>query len=130
MLNGGVVTLGLPILNCFLNDNGTAWADGTPLPLRYGTWFWGLGMNSQVFVPKTVGAGFDLPEEIQMLAPVRDKINLFTNFNAFRDAMPNLCHTTGWIILRSGSAPAVTTRDVRKVVQNTRTKTVSPVRRW
>jgi uncharacterized protein DUF1552 len=105
MLNGGVVTLGLPILNCFLNDNGTAWADGTPLPLRYGTWFWGLGMNSQVFVPKTVGAGFDLPEELSALQPVRDDINVFTNFNALRDSSPNLCHYTGWIITRTGSAP-------------------------
>ena len=28
MLNGGVVTLSLPLLNCFLNDNGTALASG------------------------------------------------------------------------------------------------------
>jgi hypothetical protein len=63
-------------------------------------------MNKGIFVPKKVGQGFDLPEEIESLAPVRDKINLFTNFNAFRDAAPNLCHTTGWMILRSGSAPA------------------------
>ena len=50
MLNGGVVTLGLPLLNCFLNTNGTALAaTGAPLPVRFGTWFWGLGMNSQVF---------------------------------------------------------------------------------
>src|SRR5581483_8893990 len=26
MLNGGLVTLGLPLLNCFLNENGTALA--------------------------------------------------------------------------------------------------------
>ena len=56
MLNGGVVTLGLPLLNCFLNDSGTAMASGAPLPLRFGTWFWGLGMDSTVFVPTTVGA--------------------------------------------------------------------------
>ncbi len=40
-----------------------------------------------------------------MFAPIRDKMNLYTNYNAFRDAAPNLCHTTGWVILRSGSAP-------------------------
>ena len=27
-LNGGVVTVTLPFLNCFLNDNGTALASG------------------------------------------------------------------------------------------------------
>jgi Protein of unknown function (DUF1552) len=106
MLNGGVVTLGLPILNCFLNDNGTAFAaTGAPLPVRFGTWFWGLGMNSQVFVPKTVGANFDLLEELSALSGVREHINLFTNFNALRDSSPNLCHYTGWIITRTGSAP-------------------------
>jgi len=105
MLNGGVVTLGLPLLNCFLNDNGTALASGAPLPLRFGTWFWGLGMNSQVFIPKTVGANFDLPEELAALATVREHINVYTNFNAFRDSAPNLCHYSGWIILRTGAAP-------------------------
>jgi Protein of unknown function (DUF1552) len=106
MLNGGVVTLGLPILNCFLNDNGTAFAsDAAPLPVRFGTWFWGLGMNSQVFVPKTVGADYELPEELSALANVRQHLNLFTGFNALRDSSPNLCHYTGWIISRSGSAP-------------------------
>ena len=70
MLNGGAVTLALPLLNCFLNENGTAMASGAPLPLRFGTWFWGLGMNAKVFVPKTVGANYDLPEELSALAPV------------------------------------------------------------
>jgi Protein of unknown function (DUF1552) len=105
MLNGGVVTLGLPLLNCFLNSSGTAFATGAPLPLRFGTWFWGLGMNSSVFVPKTIGANYDLPEELAALSAVRQHVNLYTNFNAFRDSAPNLCHYSGWIILRTGSAP-------------------------
>src|SRR5581483_7111214 len=105
MLNGGLVTLGLPLLNCFLNENGTALASGAPMPLRFGTWFWGLGMDSQVFVPKTVGANWELPEELAALADIRPHINLFTNFNAMRDSSPNLCHYTGWIITRTGSAP-------------------------
>ena len=105
MLNGGVVTLGLPLLNCFLNSSGTALASGAPLPLRFGTWFWGLGMDSSVFVPKSVGANYELPEELAALAGVRQHLNLYTNFNAFRDSAPNFCHYSGWIILRTGSAP-------------------------
>jgi len=105
MFNGTAVAVGLPLLNCFLNDNGTALASGAPIPLRFGTWSWGLGMSKSIFVPKKTGPGFDLPEEIAMFAPIRDKMNLYTNYNAFRDAAPNLCHTTGWVILRSGSAP-------------------------
>jgi len=105
MFNGTAVAVSLPLLNCFLNDNGTALASGAPIPQRFGTWSWGLGMSKSIFVPKKTGPGFDLPEEIAMFAPIRDKMNLYTNYNAFRDAAPNLCHTTGWIILRSGTAP-------------------------
>jgi hypothetical protein len=102
---GGMIAVGLPLLDCFLNDNGTALAAGTPLPVRFGTWFWALGMNSQVFIPTTRGADFELPEELGSLADVRHEVNLFTNFNALPDSAPNFCHYTGWIITRTGSAP-------------------------
>jgi hypothetical protein len=105
MLNGTAVSVALPLLNCFLNDNGTALASGAPIPVRFGTWAWGLGMNKDIFVPRKLGAGYDLPEEIIALTPVSQHINLYTNFNGFRDAAPNLCHKTGWIIARSGMAP-------------------------
>lgn len=105
MLNGSAVTIALPFLNCFLNENGTALASGAPIPQRFGTWSWGLGMSEAVFVPKKTGPNFDLPMEIASLAPVQEHINLFTNFHVFKDAAPNLCHHSGWVILRSGIAP-------------------------
>jgi hypothetical protein len=105
ILGGSAVTVGLPLLNVFLNGNGTALADGAPLPVRFGTWAWGLGMDESIFVPKKTGANFDLPEEIATLKDVQKHINLFTRFNGFRDAAPNLCHKTGWVIARSGIAP-------------------------
>ena len=52
LLGGGAVTVGLPLLDCFLNNNGTALANGQPMPLRIGTWFWGLGFADNVFLPK------------------------------------------------------------------------------
>ena len=105
MLNGSAVTIALPFLNCFLNENGTALASGAPIPQRFGTWSWGLGMSEAIFVPRKTGANFDLPPEIASLAPVQQHINLFTNFHVFKDAAPNLCHHSGWVILRSGIAP-------------------------
>lgn len=105
MLNGGAVTVALPFLDCFLNEHGTALASGAPIPQRFGTWSWGLGMSEAIFVPKKVGADFDLPPEITSLSEVQKHINLFTNFNVFKDAAPNLCHHSGWVILRSGIAP-------------------------
>ena len=106
ILNGSAVTVALPLLDCFLNGNGTALANGKPMPVRFGTWFWGLGMDQKIFVPKKVGAGFELPEELESLKPIKDQINVFTNFNAFRDSSPLLCHYTGWVIMRTGIAPA------------------------
>ena len=58
MLNGSAVSVALPLLNCFLNENGTALASGVPIPMRFGTWSWGLGMNKAVFVPKKTGTNF------------------------------------------------------------------------
>ncbi|HEY6644812.1 DUF1552 domain-containing protein [Povalibacter sp.] len=105
MVGGVAVNVALPLLNCFLNTNGTALASGAPMPVRFGTWGWGLGMTSKIFVPKTYGANFDLPEEISALAPIRQHINLISNTQAFRDNYQNLCHYTGWVIARTGSAP-------------------------
>ena len=44
----GDFEVGLPLLDCcLLNDNGTAMAaTGRPLPVRFGTWFWGLGCHA------------------------------------------------------------------------------------
>ncbi len=107
MLAGSAIQVALPLLNSFLNDNGTALASGAPIPLRFGTWQWGLGMSKDgiVFLPRKTGANFDLPPEIEALKPIQEHINLFTSFDSFRDAAPNLCHHTGWVILRSGIAP-------------------------
>ncbi|MEA3300892.1 MAG: DUF1552 domain-containing protein [Pseudomonadota bacterium] len=105
MMAGSAVTVGLPFLEVFLNAQGTALASGAPIPTRFGTWFWGLGMNERIFVPRQTGANYDLPEEIAALAPVRDQVNIFTNFNATTDGRPNLCHYTGWVVLRCGAVP-------------------------
>jgi len=105
MLGGGAITVGLPLLNVFLNGNGTALADGKPMPTRFGTWHWGLGMQTDVFVPKKTGLNYDLPEEIVAFKPIQQYMNLYTNVTAFRDNFENLCHYTGWVILRTGSAP-------------------------
>lgn len=106
MLNGTAVTVALPFLECFLNGNGDALADGTPMPTRFGTWFWGLGVNSHIFVPKKVGAGYDLPPQIASLEGVSQHVNLYTNFDVMTDGRPNFCHYTGWVALRCGEAPA------------------------
>lgn len=107
MLNGVGVSVALPFLECFLNVNGTALASGRPMPVRFGTWGFGLGGTSDIFVPRKTGANYDLPEEIAAWAPVRDDINLFSNGSAFPDSSPNRNHFTGWVVSRTGVAPEV-----------------------
>ena len=105
MVGGSAVTVGIPLLNYFLNTNGTALADGEAMPVRFGTWFWGLGMQTNIFTPGKTGLNYDLKEESAIFKPIQPDINLFTNFTAFRDNYENLCHYSGWVICRSGQAP-------------------------
>lgn len=109
MMNGGAVTVALPLLNCFLNGNGTALASERPMPVRFGTWYWGLGVAKSIFEPKTTGAGYELTEEMAPLKDVKQHINVFTNLTAFRDSYENFCHYSGWVIGKTGVAPATRT---------------------
>src|SRR3954465_2789226 len=89
MVGGGAVTVGLPLLNVFLNGNGDALADGRPMPVRFGTWYWGLGVARDIFVPKKTGAGWEITEEMESLRPIQKHINVFSNFTAYKDNAQN-----------------------------------------
>jgi hypothetical protein len=67
-LVGGTISMGLPLLDCFLNSNGTALAQGAPLPVRFGAWMWGCGMNPDRWNPTTEGGGYELSVELQAMA--------------------------------------------------------------
>ena len=106
MMGGGAVSVALPLLDCFLNENGTALAaTGAPLPVRFGTWFWGCGLNPGRWVPKKLGAGYDTPAEIAVLAPYRDKVNVYSGFKVMTDGKPAVVHYSGSMGILTGSAP-------------------------
>jgi len=93
---GGVVSIGLPILDCMLNTNGDAFAaSGEPVPVRFGTWFWGLGFGEGQWVPKDAGANYELPGPMAPLAPMKKKLNLFTGAEVFLEGKANETHFTG-----------------------------------
>lgn len=94
MMQGATVGVGLPLLDVFLNDNGTALADGSPLPVCFGTWFWGLGLSPGQWEPKQTGADFQFGPQLRMLEPIKDKINLFSNMQVFLDGKPNTAHVS------------------------------------
>jgi len=97
MLAGSAVTVGLPILDCVLNENGTAFADtGAPLPTRFVAWFWGLGIGEEPdWAPKTAGKDYELPWRLQALQPFKKRMNLFSGGQVFLDGVANETHFTG-----------------------------------
>ena len=107
VLNNTAIGVTLPFLDCFLNGNGTALASGAPLPLRFGTWFWGLGVTPARWIPSKIGADYDLKEELKVIEKYRKQISILTGFDVLLDGQPNLPHISGWIALRSGTAPAI-----------------------
>jgi len=115
VLGGGAVTLGIPALDIFLDGHGQAWADGAKLPVRFGTYFWGLGLTDTPaggtrWVPKTIGAGYEITPELEALRPVKDKVSVLSGFRVIGDGRPNIVHWTGHASILSGVAPAMNNR--------------------
>jgi len=104
VLAGAGVGVALPLLDIFLNDNATALASGAPMPVRFGTWFWGLGVNPQRWYPDTPGANYVLKEESMVFAPHKAKISILGNFAIPLDGKPNIPHISGGAAIRTGIA--------------------------
>jgi len=111
VLGGATVCVGLPALDMFLDGNGRAYANGAPLPTRFGTYFWGLGLTHTPagtrWVPTKTGAGWEMTPELKSLEGVREKISVFSGYRVIGDGKPNLVHWSGHAAILSGSAPAV-----------------------
>jgi len=96
MLAGGAVSVGLPILDCVLNENGTAFADtGAPLPSRFASWFWPCGFGEGDWRPRTAGRDYELPVQLAALKPLKEKVNLFSGSQVYLDGTANQTHFTG-----------------------------------
>ncbi len=106
LFQGATVAVALPYLDCFLNSNGTALAAGAPLPVRFGTWFWGLGVTPGRWHPTTIGRDYDLPPELTPIAAQKDKITIFSGFDCLTDGKPNFPHATAGPAFRTGIAPS------------------------
>ncbi|MCZ6643311.1 MAG: DUF1552 domain-containing protein, partial [Gammaproteobacteria bacterium] len=105
-LGGATVAVGLPFLNLFLNSNGDALAStGAPLPRRFGTWFFGCGMNPLRWTPATLGDDWELPPELLPIQNVRDRMNILSGFSVLMNGEANQVHRTGVFGTLCGGAP-------------------------
>jgi hypothetical protein len=115
VLGGTAVWVAFPILDYFLDSKGTAFADGAKLPVRFGTYFWGLGLTDTPtggtrWVPSKSGRGYEIMPELEALAPVKEKVSVFSGFRVIGDGRPNLVHWSGHASILSGVAPAASGR--------------------
>jgi hypothetical protein len=105
-MHGAAVTVALPLLDCLLDSNGEAMAaTGAPIPTRFGTWFWGCGINSARWIPDKVGADYDLKAELAPIGPWKNKVTVLSGFNCLLDGKPNLPHWSGVMATFAGAAP-------------------------
>lgn len=105
-LHGSAVAVGLPLLNCFLDGNGQALASGQPLPVRFGTWFWGCGVNESRWTPDKLGTGYDFKPELVAMKPYADKLTVLSGFNCVLGDKPPLMHWSGIMGTLTGAVPS------------------------
>src|SRR5438067_13407484 len=109
VLNGSAVTVALPFLNCFLDGNGAALADGSPKRIRFAHWFFGNGFTAgRQWWPDQTGSltGVTLPHEISPLEAVKDKLNILSHLDVLTDGRANRPHVTGWQGFWQGTVPS------------------------
>lgn len=102
-LQGAAVGMALPLLNCFLNDSGKAFADtGQRIPTRFGTWIWGCGFIPELWIPEQTGSNYKMPAHLAPVEKYRDKLTLLSGFDVRLDGVANKPHVTGCLGLRTG----------------------------
>src|SRR5579872_164932 len=97
LAGGASVTVPLPRLVGMLNDNGTAYAAGGAMPVRFGVWFFGNGIIPNRWVPSRTGVGdtWTLSEQLAPLQEVKPYLNVVTGLtikvpnNAAHSSMPS-----------------------------------------
>ncbi len=94
-MGGAVITVGLPLLDCFLNGNGTALAaTGKALPTCFGHWYQSLGLNPGMWIPEKIGANYENNVQLKLFDPFRERMNIFSGMKYFLDGRPHETHTS------------------------------------
>ncbi len=108
MVGGSIVALALPPLEAMLDAHGEALADGTQLPRRLVTWFWGNGValtngsdaGSPIrFFPSQTGPGYELTPQLQPLESVRDHVSVLSGFQVSASIPNRRGHHDGCAVL-------------------------------
>ncbi len=108
VLAGGAVSVGLPMLEYFL-DRGQAHACGGVIPVRFGLFFWGNGNKPDRWLPSGEGETWELSPALEPLANVKSRIAVLTGL-AIKTGNSEP-HTSGSAGILTGAAPLVESDD-------------------
>jgi hypothetical protein len=112
LAGGAAVTIGTPLLDAMLNENGTALAGGGEIPKRFAVWFWGNGSDPDRWAPAVTGPDWTPTEMLAGIAGVKDYINVVsgmtlpTHFHLGDGAARNP-HVEGAIAMLAGGNPVI-----------------------
>lgn len=84
MVSGVGVSLWLPVLDVMCNENGTAFAQGTPLPTTFGIFFWGNGVYPGAdWTPNATGDGdaWQLPPALSSFSALKGDMTFVTGLD-------------------------------------------------
>jgi hypothetical protein len=111
LVGGAAVSIGLPTLDLWLDSNGSAFADGSALPRRFGVFYWGNGVIPSRWVPTGEGVGdaWALSEQLAPFAPVKDKLTVVTGTRVMTGN--SLAHAAGASGILTGAPITVTNSD-------------------
>jgi hypothetical protein len=107
VIGGGTVGIALPLMDLFLDGNGAALASGAPMPTRFASFFWGLGLTPTRWEPKTVGKNYDTPPQLAFLqGSLKERASVFSGFTVKLNGRPSHPHWTGMAAIMTGQCPA------------------------
>ncbi|MFV8749761.1 DUF1552 domain-containing protein [Nannocystaceae bacterium ST9] len=81
LVGGSLASIALPPLDAMMNLTQTAFADGTDMPVRYVSWFWGNGIVPDKWEPTGVGPNWQLSPHLMPLAAHKDYLNVVTGLD-------------------------------------------------
>ncbi len=117
---GAAAVVALPFLDCFLDSKGQALAATTQrIPTRFNTFFFGLGLTTQLWVPKKAGRDYEMTGQLKPLEPYKKKLNVFSGMRVMVDDNPNFQHWSGNAAIVTGIAPTKASQFDSKTIDQT-----------
>ena len=97
LLGTSVVGLTLPVLEGMLDQNGEVYAQGIPIPTKFGVWFWGNGVRPEHWIPNGHGQGnqWQLSRELQPLADYKSHLSVLSGHTIKTGTHPHHAGMTG-----------------------------------